>query len=187
MKKIVGLVLSIFLFYGIPVSLAGDSVDLVALKKKEEKRRKKTKKSKYVLTNSSLNAIKVPEKKYGFVQMAGYPDLVESGKEEAVRESEAKKDPKKQRKYWQELKVRLENEIEVLTKKVNEDQLRLNRLVTDHISMSLPLQKMDMKNQIDKMSASLNQDKLKLEDLRNQLNSLPEQARKAGVPPGWVR
>jgi hypothetical protein len=63
----------------------------------------------------------------------------------------------------------------------------LNQLVTNYISMNLPLQKIDMKNQIDKLSADLEKDKLKLEGLQKEMDSLPEQARKAGVPPGWVR
>jgi len=51
----------------------------------------------------------------------------------------------------------------------------------------LPLQKIDLKNKIDKLTAEHNKNKLKLESLKNQLNGLPEKARKAGVPPGWVR
>ena len=47
----------------------GDRVNLTELKKKEEERRKKVKKSEYKLTNGNLNSIKVPQKKYAFVQM----------------------------------------------------------------------------------------------------------------------
>ena len=187
MKTVVSLLISFFLLWGIPCSLVADSVDLVALKKKEEKRRKNTKRSKYTLTNSNLNSIKVPEKKYGFVQLTGYFNSLDSPADQPDTDSKAQVDPKKERKYWTELKTRLENEINVLSKKVDEDQLRLNQLVTSHISMSLPLQKIDLKNQIDKLSAALDQAKSKLEGLQNQLDSLPEQARKAGVPPGWVR
>lgn len=187
MKTVLGVLVLFMLFSGDPFLHSGDSVDLVALKKKEEKRRKTTKKSKYTLTNSNLNSIEVPDKKYGFVQLTGYLSLVGDEKQKLDQDAQEEKDPKKKRKYWVELKTNLEKEIGVLREKVKEDQLRLNRLVTNHISMSLPLQKIDLKNQIDKLSATLENEKLKLETLEQRLKSLPEQARKAGVPPGWVR
>ncbi|MCK4836185.1 MAG: hypothetical protein KAT17_06090 [Candidatus Aminicenantes bacterium] len=187
MKIVSIFIISFFLFNSVAYSVFGESVDLVTLKKKEEERRKKIKKSKYKVTNNNLNTLKIPEKKYGFVQLTGYFDFPDEKEGEPGKTPPKKEDPKKKRKYWQELKIRLENEIGVLRKKVNEDQLRLNQMVTNHISMNLPLQKIDLKNRIDKLSASLDQTKSKLKNLQSELDSLPEKARKAGIPSGWVR
>jgi len=170
----------------IPYGFA-DSVDLVKSKKEEEKRRKNLQKSKYKLSNSNMDKIEVPKKNYGFVQYAGEADILDPEKKQVENSTVEKKDPQKEIKYWRDLKSKLEEQLAELSKKVNEDQLQLNQLVTNYISMNLPLQKIDLKNKIDKLTAEHNKNKLKLESLKNQLNGLPEKARKAGVPPGWVR
>jgi predicted RNase H-like nuclease (RuvC/YqgF family) len=162
-------------------------VDLVKLKKKEEERRKNIKKSTYSLNNYNLNTLKVPPKKYGYVELSAGIETNQTEKKEAIKTTTEKKDPRQEIQYWQDLKKRLQEEISTLKQKVQKDQLQLNQLVTNYISMNLPLQKIDMKNQIDKLSADLEKDKLKLEGLQKEMDSLPEQARKAGVPPGWVR
>lgn len=185
-----GILLLLFLnTFQFPVS--DENVNLVQLKKKEEERRKNIKKSKYSLNNYNLNTIKIPPKKYGYVELSAgieLDEITETQGEEANKETAGEEaNPQQDMQYWQELKKRLQDEISALSDKVKKDQLQLNRLVTHYISMNLPLQKIDLKNQIDKLSADLEKDKLKLGELQGELDSLPEQARKAGVPPGWVR
>lgn len=185
-KLILGILVFFIASTFIPYGFA-DTVDLIKSKKEEEKRRKKLRKSKYKLSNYNLHKIKVPEKNYGFVQYTGEADILDSEKKPVETGTVEKKDPKKEMKYWRDLKNKLEEQLAELSKKVEEDQLRLNQMVTNYISMNLPLQKNDLKNQIDTFTAEHNKNKLKLESLKNQLNGLPEKARKAGVPPGWVR
>ncbi len=187
MRSLILVVLSFFIISIFTPCVFPDTVDLVKLKKEEEKRRKKIQKSKYQLTNYNLASIKVPEKNYGFVQFTGEVATLDQEEKQVENGAVQKKDPQKEREYWSDLKNKLEKQVAELNKKVEADQLVLNQLVTDHISMNLPLQKIDLKNQIDKFIAEHNKNKLKLESLQNQLSDLPEKARKAGVPPGWVR
>jgi hypothetical protein len=187
MRNLILVILTFFVVNTfVPYGFA-DSVDLVKSKKEEEKRRKNLQKSKYKLSNYNLHKIEVPKKNYGFVLYAGEAEILDPEKTQAENNTVQKKDPQKEMKYWRDLKSKLEEQVAELSKKVDEDQLYLNQLITNYISMNLPLQKIDMKNQIDKFTADHNKNKLKLESLQNQLNGLPERARKAGVPPGWVR
>lgn len=187
MRNLILIILTFFIMNTfIPCGFA-DSVDLVKSKKEEENRRKNIQKSKYKLSNYNLHRIKIPKKNYGFVQYVGEAEILDPEKKQAETSSIQKKDPQKEITYWRDLKNKLDEQVAELRKKVDEDQLHLNQLITNYISMNLPLQKIDLKNQIDKFTAEHNKNKLKLESLQNQLNGLPERARKAGVPPGWVR
>ena len=53
--------------------------------------------------------------------------------------------------------------------------------------MDLPLQKTALKDQIDQKAGDIARKRSRLTDLQRELNRLPEKARKAGVPAGWVR
>jgi hypothetical protein len=187
MRNLILAFLALFFLNALASYGIADSVDLVKLKKEEEKRRKTLQKSKYKLSNYNLHRIKVPKKNYGFVQFTGETEVLDPEKKPTENDAVEKKDPQKEMKYWRDLKSKLEEQITELDKKVLDDQLRLNQLVTNYISMNLPLQKIDLKDQIDKFTAEHNKNKQKLKSLQNQLNELPDRARKAGVPPGWVR
>lgn len=197
MKKVIKSFLSILVCFFFILNLScmslyskGD-VDLVKLKKKEEERRKKLKKPKLIVSNANINTIKVPVKKYSFIQMESVEDdeQEKQSKKEPNRKIEKKepKDPEKTREYWQELKKKLEFDIRTLEERVRNDQLRLNKMYSDYYSMSLPFQKINIKDQIDKFSDLLEKDKLKLQNLKKEMDSLSDKARKAGVPPGWIR
>ena len=167
---------------------SSDNIDLVKLKKKEEERRKKLKKPKFTVNNNNINKIKVSNKSYGFIQMH-YAEAEEQDKDKSETKEKKKKpiDPNKTRKYWQDLKKKLEFDIRSLGERVRNDQLRLNKMYSDYYSMSLPFQKINIKDQIDKFSGLLEKNKLMLKNLQKEMNSLADKARKAGIPPGWIR
>lgn len=167
---------------------SSDNIDLVKLKKKEEERRKKLKKPKFTVNNNNINKIKVSIKKYSFTQME--PVEGEEQDKQSKKEPKGKKEPKdpeKTREYWQDLKNKLEHDLNELKKKVRNDQLRLNKMYSDYYSMSLPFQRINIRDQIDKFSDLLEKNKLMLKNLQKEMDSLAEKARKAGVPPGWIR
>ena len=141
MRTVIAGVLGIFLITQFSIILPGYSVDLVEMKKKEEERRKKLKQSKYKLNNSNLSTINVPKKKYSFMQVkpdSKTPKKVDKDGSKKALPKKKKSDPVKTQKYWQDLKNQLQNEIASLNDKINKDQLRLNQLNTDLISMGLP-------------------------------------------------
>lgn len=163
------------------------NIDLVKLKKKEEERRKKLKKPKHAVNNTNINTIKVPIRKYSFIQMEPV-ESDEQDKDKSKTKEKKKKpiDPKKTRKYWQDLKNKLEHDLDELKKRVRDDQLRLNQMYTDYYSSSLPSQR-EIKDRINILSDLLERKKLMLKNLQKEMDSLADKARKAGVPPGWIR
>ncbi len=197
MKKVYKIFLSILVcsFFVLNLSCISlyskDNIDLVKLKKKEEERRKKLKKPKFTVNNNNINRIKVSNKSYSFIQME--PVEGEEQDKQGKKEPKGKigkkvpKDPEKTREYWQNLKNKLEHDLNELKKKVRNDQLRLNKMYSDYYSMSLPFQRINIKDQIDKFSGLLEKNKLMLKNLQKEMDSLADKARKAGVPPGWVR
>ena len=191
MKKVFKIFLSIlvcsfFVLNLFCISLySSDNIDLVKLKKKEEERRKKLKKPKFTVNNNNINRIKVSIKKYSFTQMEPV-EGEEQDKDKSKTKEKKPIDPKKTRKYWQDLKNKLEFDLNELKKKVRDDQLRLNKMYTDYYSSSLPSQR-EIRDRIDILSDLLEKNKLMLKNLQKEMDSLAEKARKAGVPPGWIR
>ena len=92
------------IFQGVMFS---DSVNLVELQKKEAKRRKKTKKSKYILTDSSIVKVSVGGKRVSFLKAE------ESGEntspKKTIKQKKEVVDPKKTKKYW-ERRLKISNE-----------------------------------------------------------------------------
>jgi hypothetical protein len=192
MKRLIFLLIPFFIGLTVEGIGSGDRVNLSELKKKEEERRKKVKKSTYRVTNHNLNSIQVPPKKYAFVQM--YTPTGSLAQEQIQDQTAAaapaagkKEDRQKTREYWTELKTGLEDEISELNQTLEKDQIELNGLVAQHLSMDLPLQKTALKDQIDQKAGDIATKRSRLTDLQRELNRLPEKARKAGVPAGWVR
>jgi len=190
MKKLVVGVIGIILITHFGMNISADSVDLVEMKKKEEERRKNLKKSKYKLNNTNINKVDVPKKKYSFMQVKPDSQPKKNIKRDNSKKTaplKAKSDPIKTQKYWQDLKNQLQNEIISLNEKINNDQLKLNQLNTNLTSMSIPSGRASLKNEIDNLSTNLGQDKKKLKSLQDELEAFFEKARKAGIPPGWIR
>jgi len=185
MKRLVLILVPLFLFQFL--GAAGDQVDLAKLKKQLEEQRKKLKKSKYKVSNQNLLSIEVPEKQYALSQM-GITQVSETPATPAGRTDRKKKeDPTVKEEYWRDLKKNLDEEIKKIREKIATEQLELNDLTTRFLSMELPLQRSSLRDQIETMTSQIAADQARLADLEQEVARLPERARKAGVPPGWVR
>jgi hypothetical protein len=161
-----------------------ERTDLVKLKKEEEERRKKLKeqnKKSVVITNETLKQYEDKTKKNDGKKKPDVKNKTEKP------EKPQKIDPMKTKEYWQKLKHDLEKRINDLKVKVEANQLELNRLTTEHLIMDLPLEKGQLKKQKDEMQRLLEGQKASLTQLQAEYDSLSEKARKAGVPPGWLR
>lgn len=166
------------------LTLHSQEVDLVKLKKEEEERRKKLaqqKKKTVVITNETLKQYDDPAKKNDDKKKPAVKKKPQSSK------LPEKVDPKNTKEYWQKLKNDLENTIKELKLKIAENQLELNRLNTQYLIMDLPLEKQRIKEEKDKLAQLLEYEKKMLKDKQAELDALPEKARKAGAPPGWLR
>jgi hypothetical protein len=188
MKKLIFLTI-FFLFFQFTGQtlylLAGQEVDLAKLKKEEDERRKKLKeqnKKSIVITNETLE--QYGEKKKDEKTDPGTPKV----KNDVIEPQDPGKIPPEQTKeYWQKLKNDLETKIDEFKTKISNEQSELNRLSTEYLMVDLPLEKAALKKEIDKLTEMLRIDKISLDSLQADYDALPEKARRAGIPPGWIR
>lgn len=164
----------------------GNGVDLIALKKQEDARRKTIAKSKLAVNDSNVNSVTVAGKKYGFVQMESDEPLPEEtiaptpGKDDKV-------DVTKQPDFWKKQQLELEERIAKLNGEIESGQLDLNKLWSDFYIRNIPAEQDAIKVQISQLTNQIEQKKLFVSQAETQLEDLYEKARKAGVPPGWLR
>jgi hypothetical protein len=161
-------------------------IDLVALKKQEEERRKKISKSKQVVTDANLNKVSGGGKSYGFVQMEPEEPAAEENVSGAAK-NENQNDEKKQSDFWKKQQIDLETKIAELKEGIAGGQNELNKLWSDFYIKNIPAEQDAIKVQISQLTNQIEQKKLFLSQAESELEDLFEKARKAGVPPGWLR
>ena len=186
MKLPVWVLLACFSLSGFLPIFSTGAIDLVALKKQEEERRKKISKSKQAVNDANVSSIVSAGKSYGFVQMESEAPPAEDTIPEiakAVNETPLEKQPD----YWKKQQVDLENQISQLKEGITGEQNDLNRLWSDFYIKNIPAEQDAIKVQITKMTNQIEQKKLFLAQSEAQLAEFYEKARKAGVPPGWLR
>jgi len=166
--------------------LFGNGIDLIALKKQEEARRKQIAKSKLAVNDSNVNSVSVSGKKYGFVQMESDEPLPEETVA-AVPGKESKEDESKKPDFWKKQQDELEERIAKLKEDIDREQLELNKLWSDFYVKNIPAEQDAIRVQISQMANQIEQKKLFLSQFESELEALHEKARKAGVPPGWLR
>jgi hypothetical protein len=186
MKLSATVLLACFILSGaLPVFSKG-AIDLVALKKQEEERRKKIAKSKHAINDTNVNSITVAGKGYGFVQMESdappAPDVVPEAAQ-AANDAPMEKTPD----FWKKQQVDLETRIAELREGLDGQQSELNKLWSDFYTKNIQAEQDAIKAQISNLTNQIEQKKLFLSQSETQLEDLYERARKAGIPPGWLR
>jgi hypothetical protein len=186
MKFSVRLLLACFsLAWGSPIFAKG-AIDLVALKKQEEERRKKVSKSKQAITDTNFNKITSGGKSYGFVQMESEGPPAETSIS-AVSSSVEQTDETKQPEFWKKQQIELETRIAQLKEGINIEQNELNKLWSDFYIKNIPADQAAIKILISQLTNQIEQKKLFLSQSEAQMAEFNEKARKAGIPPGWLR
>jgi hypothetical protein len=186
MKFPVWVLLACFFVSGISPAFAKGAIDLIALKKQEEERRKKIPRSKQVITDTNVNSFTSGGKSYGFVRMESEGPPVE-GKISALPVGAEQTDEQKQPDFWKRQQVELETRIAELKEAIKGEQSDLSRLWSDFYIKNIPAEQAAIKVQISQLTNQLEQNKLFLSQSEKQLEDFFEKARKAGVPPGWLR
>jgi len=184
--KLTPLVLLVCFLFSAASPLFIRGIDLMALKKQEDERRKKLAKSKITVTDTNVNSISVGNKKYGFVQME--PDVaLQEGEGPAQPAAAKKNDVTKQPDFWKKQQTDLEERIAKLTAEIESGQTDLNKLWSDFYIKNVASEQEAIRAQIAQLTTQIEQKKLFLDQSQTQLDDLSERARKAGVPPGWLR
>ncbi|HOW44329.1 MAG TPA: hypothetical protein PK919_04050 [Candidatus Aminicenantes bacterium] len=173
------------LFSGAAPRLLGDAVDLIALKKQEDERRKKAAQSKAKVNDNNVTSVAAGGRKYGFVQMESEEPAAGEGEKE--KPAAAKADVTKQPDYWKKQQADLEQRIATLRADIEEAQLQLNQLWSDFYIKTIAAEQESIRAQIAQLTNQIEQKKLFLSQSETQVEELLEKARKAGVPPGWLR
>ena len=93
----------------------------------------------------------------------------------------------KDQKYWAIKKKTLSDSLERDSGYAEALQVRINALTTDFVNRDDPVQKSKIEQDRIKALAELDRLKKAITDDKKALSDLDEEARKAGVPPGWIR
>jgi hypothetical protein len=173
----------------------GKDIDLVKMKKEEEERKKKIKKSGQTFTNEDLKRMKESKDKANITEVEPAAGTVENTAGDAANPDQGTKDKEtggddslKTESYWRGLKSDLEGKIMEAEKVIKQNEERLlqlnNQLNSPDILLSDQLR---VEEGIRQAQDTVTNYKDGLETLKKDLEELLEKARKAGVPPGWLR
>ena len=164
---------------------------LADVSKKEEERRKTVSAPAKVYTNKDLKAPSAPD------PAAAPPSTpaaeapkggdTDTKARDAKGSADAEKDPVKNQAYWSD-------KLKALQKKLDQDQAyaeamqtRINSLTADAVNRDDPIQRGKLERDRQKALADLADLKKSVEEGKKAIAQVHEDARRAGVPPGWLR
>jgi len=157
--------------------------------KKEEERRKDVKPSAKVYTNRDLggssSAVPQPEATKPSGNSTAPPATAEKGKDEP--KDAAKDGSVKDQKYWATRKKDLQAKLERDRVLADAMQSRINALTADFAARSDPAQRAVIEADRKRALTELDGLQKTIKDDQKGLADLDEEARKASVPPGWLR
>jgi hypothetical protein len=176
------------------LALAGSAYPVKAqglgdVARKEEERRKDIKAPAKVYTNKDLGS--VPDAPSGTLSSptASGSASTEAPKDAASAKSDEAKDkgPTKDQAYWSGRKKDLQTKLDSDQTLADALQSRINALNTDFVNRDDPVQRASIDRDRQKANSELDRLKKSVQDGKKALSDLDEEARKAGVPAGWLR
>jgi hypothetical protein len=172
---------------------------LAELARKEEERRKNIAEAAKVYTNKDLNAAPAPSTPPPAATPAkpAADAAKDADKEKDTKDAKDAKDATekdangkdivKDKAYWAgRLKV-LQDQLNQNQTYVEAIQTRVNALTTDFVNRDDPAQRAVIERDRQKAVAELARLKQAIVDGKKAIANLEEEARRAGVPPGWLR
>jgi hypothetical protein len=106
------------------------------------------------------------------------------GKQETDKQISAKP---KDREYWAKRMKELRDHLDRDQTLVDAVQSRINALTTDFVNRDDPAQRSQIGSDRDKALAELDRLKKQIVDDKRAIDDCEEEARRSGVPPGWLR
>lgn len=172
---------------------AASSQTLAEVARKEQQRRKDAKAAGKVYTNKDLG----PEGTQPVLPPAVPPASTTAGPGGAEPSAtapaapgataDAEQDPSKTEEYWRERIQKAMAEIERNELFLEALQSRVNALGTDFVNRDDPAQRGVIANDRQKALAEMDRVRNSIDALKKQVADIEEEARQAGVPPGWLR
>ncbi len=176
-KRIVLVLLSLATFVS-----AAHAQSLADVAKKEEERRKTVPAPTKVYTNKDLNAVSAPPPPSS--KPADVKDGDKAAKDALVA---ADKEPKKDQAYWVGRLKKLQDQLARDQDFADALQSRINGLMTDFVNRDDPAQRAVIEQNRRKSVAELARLNKSVQDTTKAIADFQEEARRAGVPPGWLR
>lgn len=169
------------------------TVPLAEVAKKEEARRKTAKKATRVITNANLGAGEVNLPPKGMPSFAGSSNATPSntspgsptipgGKTEPI-DPAAKKD----QAYWQGRIAAAREQVRQTTLFADSLQTRINSLRTDFVNRDNRVEREKIQQDLNTALAELERLKKELDKHQKAITAIEDEARRAGVPAGWLR
>ena len=160
--------------------------------KREETRRKQVKSPSKVYTNDDLRGgdagAPAPAPASGAAPPnAAQPPAPAAGAQPKDAEKTATEDPKKTEAYWKDRLAKARGDLDRAKTFADALQSRINALTTDFAARSDPAQRAQIGNDRQKALAELDRVKKEIEANTKAIADIQDEARKAGVPAGWVR
>ena len=183
-------------FFALGLALAVNSVPLRAqslaeLAKKEEERRKGVPEPAKVYTNKDLTAVPGGTPAASVPAPAADAGAAPQASDSAPKDGDGSKDKPagqvKDQAYWVKRLKALQEKLEREQTYVEAIQTRVNALSTDFVNRDDPIQRAGIERDRQKAMAEMDRLKKSVEDTKKGIADLEEEARRAGVPPGWLR
>jgi hypothetical protein len=164
---------------------------LGALAKQEEARRKSVKSPGKLYTNENLrpDASSSPEPATPAATAADSPATPGAPAATPPKEDDksAADAPKKDEAYWKDRLAQARTALDRSKTFADALQSRINALTTDFSARSDPAQRAQIERDRQKALAELDRVQQEIKDNTKAITDIQEEARKAGVPAGWVR
>jgi hypothetical protein len=159
------------------------TVPLAEVARKEEQRQKQTKKPSKVFTNKDLKPdTGRPNTAASSTPAAG--DAAPADPDVPAKEDLA---PAKNQAYWQSRMKAALDEVTRLQLFAEALQSRINALTTDYVNRDDPAQRDKLGADRQAAVAELERVRKETEAKRKEITAIEDEARRAGVPPGWLR
>ena len=163
------------------VASAQATPTLGELAKKEEERRKAQKAAGKVLTNQDLPRGTAPPAPGAAAAPAA------SAEKPADKPAEKTEDPAKEEAAWRQRMTQAREELRRNEMFAEALQTRINSLTNDFAMRDDPYQRARVAEDRSKALLELERVKADVEQTRKKISGIEEEARRAGVPPGWLR
>ena len=181
---------ALFLLVGGPVGRAASAQSLADVAKKEADRRKTVVEPAKVYTNKDLSPVPPGSSSPpppAVTPPADSARTADDDKKGDAKADKAEKEPVKDQAYWGGKLKTLQDKLARDQDYADAMQTRINALTTDFVNRDDPAQRavieQNRQKSIDQL-AKLNQS---VQDTKKAIADLLEEARRAGVPPGWLR
>ncbi len=167
----------------------GSAQSLADLARKEAERRKATKGEAKVYTNKDLIG-GGPAPASVSTPVAPAPAAPAAGQDPnqpAADPAKEAEEPPKDEKYWRQRITEAREKLaqgEIMQAAL---ESRLNSLATDFVNRDDPAQRAGISNDRQKAQTQLERTKKDIEGFKKEIADIQEEARKAGVPAGWLR